>query len=557
MILLRLLRPFWPQILLALGLSLVPALAQAGLPSTVVKPLFDRVLAGQYRELGAILRDGAGLLLLLLLGGYAHEAFMGYLSVRVPAALREGIFRRLLGADLAALPGSAAGLAGRVLADVRELESFVFYGLGTMLFQGVTLLVLLGQLLLRYTELTVYLLLALPALVLMLGWVGRAVTGYSARTQAALERLAARMAESFGRLELIRALHLEAFAESRFAETNRVGYRLGRARALLGALSLPLGQLSTALLLGLLLFLGVGQVQRGAMSTGDLTAFLTLLALAITPIQTLSRAGVLYAQGEGAARRVAELLELPPARPSGNLRKDRLEGRIELRQVRFAYGGEDVLREVSLAVEPGSFTALVGPSGSGKSTLLRLLLGLYPPHTGEVLLDGESLSQYDPKWLRAQVAWVSQEPLLFGGTVAENLRAMAPDASEARIEEALGKVGLSGEVGLSTVMGEDGGGLSVGQRQRLAIAAALLRDARVLLLDEITSALDRSSEAQVIAALEAVRPGRTVIVVAHRLSTVRHADQIVVLEGGRVVESGSHAELLRGAGLYADLWNAG
>lgn len=557
MTLLALLRPFWPQIALALGLSLLPALAQAWLPGVVVKPLFDRVLAGQYGQLGEILRNGGGLLLLLLLGGYAHEAFMGYLSVRVPATLRERVFHRLLRADLAALTRSAGGLAGRVLSDVRELESFVFYGLGTLLFQGVTLLVLLGQLLLRYTELTVYLLLALPPLVLLLGWIGRVVTGYSSRTQAALERLAARMSEGFGRLELIRALRLEAFAAARFAEANRAGYRLGRARALSGALNLPLGQLSTALLLGLLLFLGVGQVQRGAMSTGDLTAFLTLLALAITPIQTLSRAGVLYAQGEGAAQRVAELLALPSAHPSGQLKKDPLEGRLELRRVRFAYGGQEVLQGVSLSLEPGSFTALVGPSGSGKSTLLRLLLGLYSPQGGEVALDGEPLSAYDPDWLRTQVAWVPQEPLLFEGTVAENLRALAPGADEAAMQEALARVGLSGEAGLSTWVGEDGGGFSTGQRQRLAIAAALLREARVLLLDEVTSALDRNSEAQVIAALEAVRAGRTLVVVAHRLSTVRHADRIVVLEGGRVVESGTHAELMDRQGLYAELWNAG
>lgn len=552
----RLLRPFWPQILLALGLSLVPAVAQAWLPGAVVKPLFDQVLSGHYQRLGGILRDGAGLLVLLLVGGYAHEAFMGYLSVKVPATLRERVFGRLLQADLTSIPGSAAGLSGRVLSDLRELENFVFYGLGALLFQGVTLVALLLQLLLRYTHLTLYLLLALPLLVLLLSWVGRWVTAYSGHTQAALERLAGRMAEGFARLELIRALHLENFALTRFAESNRSGYRLGRTRAVLAALSLPLGQLSTTLLLGLLLVLGVAQVQRGAMSTGDLTAFLTLLALAVTPIQMLSRAGVIYAQGEGAAKRVQELLQLPAVPESGSLRKEHLEGRLELQQVGFAYAQEETLRRVSFSVQPGSFTALVGPSGSGKSTLLRLLLGLYPAQSGQVLLDGQPLCAYDPAWLRTKVAWVPQEPLLFGGTVQENLLALAPTANPKTMLKALSKVGLDTEITLSTPMDEDGGGLSVGQRQRLAIAAALLREARVLLLDEITSALDRGSEAQVVAALEAIRPGRTVIVVAHRLSTVRHADQIVVLEAGRVIEVGSHAELLLQEGLYAELWNA-
>jgi ATP-binding cassette subfamily B protein len=198
----------------------------------------------------------------------------------------------------------------------------------------------------------------------------------------------------------------------------------------------------------------------------------------------------------------------------------------------------------------------VGASGSGKSTLLRLLLGLYRPSSGQVLLDGRGLQSYDARWLRAKMAWVPQEPLLFAGTVQDNLSALAPAATPEAMREALGRVGLRSEMGLQTLLEDDGGGLSVGQRQRLAIAAALLRDAKILLLDEVTSALDRGSEAQVVAALEAIRPGRTLIVVAHRLSTVEHADQIVLMENGRIVEVGSHSELMDLAGTYAGLWKS-
>jgi ATP-binding cassette subfamily B protein len=497
------------------------------------------------------------LLAVLVVSGYVLEAFIGYLSLKIPAVWRERVFERLLQADLMALPASAGGLTGRLVADLKELEGFLFYSLGGLLVQGILLLALLAQLLLHYAQLTLYLLLVLPLMALLLGWIGAWVTRYSRRTQAAMERLAARMAEGFGRLELIRALDLQAFAQARFRRSNQQQYRLGRTRALIAALNLPLGQLATTLLLGLLLALGVGAVQRGQMTPGDLTAFLTLLGLAVTPLQLLSRIGTGFAQAEGAAARLVELFELPPAPAMGQLRPQTLAGGLELRNLSFAYPGSPAtLQNLNLRIAPGSFTAIVGPSGAGKSTLLRLLLGLYRPSAGQVLLDGLELHSYEAGWLRARMAWVPQEPLLFAGTVQENLAALAPGARPEAMQQALDTVGLGREIGLQTLLEDDGGGLSVGQRQRLAIAAALLREAKILLLDEITSALDRHSEGQVMAALEAARPGRTVIVVAHRLSTVQHADQIVVMEKGRIVQVGSHAELMGLPGLYADFWKS-
>lgn len=213
------------------------------------------------------------------------------------------------------------------------------------------------------------------------------------------------------------------------------------------------------------------------------------------------------------------------------------------------------MREVSFSLAPGTLTALVGPSGAGKSTLLRLALGLYRPTSGEVLLDGKPLSSYRHAALAQALAWVPQEPLFFGGSLAENLAALAPGIDPEQAQAALQAVGLWKE--LPQGLHSDPAALSVGQRQRLAIAAALLRDAKVLVLDEATSALDLSAEAQVMAALEQARPGRTLLVVAHRLASVQHADCILVLQDGRLVEAGRHQELLQQGGEYARLWQAG
>lgn len=210
---------------------------------------------------------------------------------------------------------------------------------------------------------------------------------------------------------------------------------------------------------------------------------------------------------------------------------------------------------MSFGLEPGTLTALVGPSGAGKSTLLRLVLGLYRPTSGRVLLDGKPLSSYGHATLTRSLAWVAQEPRFFRGTLAENLAALAPGAGEERARAALQAVGLWNE--LPQGLRSDPAALSVGQRQRLAIAAALLRDAKILVLDEATSALDPSAEAQVMAALEQARPGRTLLVVAHRLASVQHADRILVLKDGRLAEEGRHPGLLEQGGVYAELWRAG
>jgi ATP-binding cassette subfamily B protein len=267
-------------------------------------------------------------------------------------------------------------------------------------------------------------------------------------------------------------------------------------------------------------------------------------------------------RASGAAERVFELLHRTPAIPhSGGARLDGLKGAVAFEHVSFAYPARPdvkVLEDFSLSLDPGEIVALVGPSGAGKSTIASMLYRLYDPATGRLTLDGLPYSQLDPEWLRKQIGVVAQEPLLFSSSIAENIRYGRPEATDGEVEAAAKLANAHSFIaafpeGYQTLVGERGIQLSGGQKQRVAIARAVLKNPRILILDEATSALDAESEHLVREALERLMRGRTTLIIAHRLSTVKDAGRVVVLEGGRVVQSGTHAGLVEQEGLYRRL----
>jgi ATP-binding cassette subfamily B protein len=303
-------------------------------------------------------------------------------------------------------------------------------------------------------------------------------------------------------------------------------------------------------------------VARGELTPGALTAFLVYTLLIAMSLGAL---GEIYAdamRGLGAADRVFALMDRVPAMAlTGGHRPGASEGRIALERVRFAYPTRpdtEVLSGIDLDVASGEVVALVGASGAGKSTVAALICRLYDPVEGRVLLDGRDLRDLDPAWLRAQIGVVPQEPVLFSASIEENVRYGRPGATQAEVVEACRAAHADAFVrgfpdGYATRVGERGQQLSGGQRQRIAIARAVLKDPRILLLDEATSALDAESEALVQDALERLMRGRTAVVIAHRLSTVARADRVVVLEAGKVVESGAHSALMARGGTYRRL----
>jgi len=298
------------------------------------------------------------------------------------------------------------------------------------------------------------------------------------------------------------------------------------------------------------------------MSAGDLTSFLVYTLLVGFSLGALADLWADFMRALGAAERVFELIDRVPAMPtSGGVALASVQGRVELDRIDFAYPTRPqapVLRALSLTLAPGEIVALVGPSGAGKSTLASLLMRFYDPQAGSLRLDGHDLRDLDPGWLRRQIGTVAQEPILFSTSIADNIRYGRPDASRADIEAAARAANVEGFVrafpdGYDTLVGERGVQLSGRQKQRVAIARAVLKDPRLLVLDEATSALDSESEYLVKEALERLMRGRTTLIIAHRLSTVRDADRVAVLDHGSVVETGRHDELVQRGGLYRKL----
>ena len=534
-----------------------------GMTTWLIMPVVDRIFSE--KDLSQLLWLSLAYPVLFLVKGlanYGQTYIMSAVGQSVIHELRVRIFRHLMALDQRFYHLRSSGdLLARITSDVGVVGGTltdVLVGVGQHVFSIIALAIVVFKLDWRMAMVAMV---VFPLAVIPMTRFGKKARKYGRRRQKNIGNLAAKIVDTLRGVRVVQVFQMEERETGAFAHHSQRlvdnAIRTARTRGL----SSPVMELLGGIGGGLVIYLGGSRVISGEITQGTFVAFITSMLLLYDPVKKLSGINDQVNQAIAAAERIFELLDTQPTvQNTGTLSAGPVRDAIEVRQVSFAYDPAkgNALTDVSLRIAAGSVTAIVGPSGAGKSTLLDLIPRFLDIAQGQILWDGRDYREFDLRTLREQIAMVDQQTVLFNGTLRDNLVCSATDTSDDELWRALEDANLGDFVrglpaGLATSVGEDGVQLSGGQRQRMAIARALLKNAPVLILDEATSALDTASEQVVQQALATLMAGRTTIVVAHRLSTVRDADSIVVLDHSRVVQQGRFEELSRQPGLFAEL----
>ncbi len=555
--------PYKKRLAEAFVCIVVAAAANLYLP-WVIKDMIDKVLAARDMEMLNLIC--VGIVVIFFVRGifyYGQGYLVSYIGQRVIVDVRDVLFRKLQRMPISFFDRHQTGeIMSYISNDVAALQSALVERMVEALTESAIFFGSLAMMVLLDWKLSILTLVTVPLVGLAMDFFGRKVRWAGSVIQARMSDITALMQESISSERVVKSFVREDFEIDRFHEQNELNFRAQMKDAQLSSLLTPTVEFLAALAVTVIIWFGGKEVVDGVITAGTLVAFLTYAVNLANPVKRLSR---IYAQIQKAmagADRVFALLDTEETVTSAPDAKvlPPVEGRVAFSNVDFSYR-EDVpaLTGVTLAAEPGQMIAFVGPSGAGKSTVANLIPRFYDVTGGSITVDGYDVRDVTTDSLRTQIGLVPQETVLFSATVRENIRYGRLDAADEEIEAAARDANAHDFImalpeGYDTEIGERGATLSGGQRQRIAIARAILKDPKILILDEATSALDTESEKIVQAALDRLMVGRTSFVIAHRLSTIIGADRIYVLDGGRIREQGTHAELLAAGGLYASLY---
>ena len=559
------LRPYYGQLAVAVVCMLVLAACTAAL-AWALRPALDDALAGRNRQMIYMIPAMIiGLYVIKGIAYYGQSYLMGYIGQRVIYDLRNTLYTRLTEQSLGFFAHRKTGeMLARLSYDVTLVQAAVSTTVTALMRDVGTIVFLIAVILYQDWMLALISLLVFPLVVYPIARFGRNMRGASRDGQVSMGEMSSLVEETVSGIRVVKAFGMEAYERGRFERFTKDFFTHQMRATRVNALSFPIMELLAGFgIAGVLLYGGL-KVASGQTTAGTLVSFLAALIMLYEPVKRLSNSNNQIQQGLAASERIFEVLDEPVAvqdAPEAQALPGFQRG-IAFEQVALQYPGtaRPVLQDVGFTVGVGEVVALVGRSGAGKSSLVNLIPRFIDASAGSVRIDGRDVRDLTQASLRAQMAFVTQEVILFNDTVLNNIAYGHGEIDMARVE-AVAKAANAHEFivklpdGYQTLVGERGVILSGGQRQRLSLARALLKDAPILILDEATSSLDTESERLVQQAIDRLMQGRTVIVIAHRLSTIRHADRIVVLDGGRVAQSGTHEALLAAGGLYAELYH--